>query len=84
MWLITKDLLDDGDCVGKSSLDYEDEKRGALTQRFRLLDGDREVCFEGISDDSETEDAFAPLDDFGEGYAGCAFIEYFRGSWEQL
>ena len=85
MWLITKDLLDDSDSVGVSSRDYEDEKRAQLTNRFRLLDGDREVYFEGISDDGESEDAFAPLDDFGEGYAGCAFIEYFeRGVWTQL
>ena len=85
MWLITKDLLDDGKCVGNSSLDYEDEKRAKLAHRFRLLDGDREVYFEGVADDAESEDAFAPLDDFGEGYAGCAFIEYFaRGVWTQL
>lgn len=82
MWLITKDLLPDGKCVGVSSRDYGEAKGACLTHRFRLLDGDREVYFEGVSDDAESEDAFAPLDDFGEGYAGCASIEYFeRGVW---
>ncbi len=82
MWLITKDSLADGKCVGVCSRDYENEKAARLTRRFRLLDGDSEVYFEGVSDDSESEEAFAPLDDFGEGYAGCAAIEYFeRGVW---
>ena len=85
MWIITNDFTSDGKCLGVSSRDYEVEKRARLTRRFRLLDGDREVYFEGVSDDAETEDAFAPLDDFGEGYAGCASIEYFeRGVWTPI
>ena len=82
MWLITKDRSADGKCAGVCSRDYEEEKGARLTHRFRLLDGDRAVYFEGVSDDSESEAAFAPLDDFGEGYAGCASIEYLeRGVW---
>ena len=85
MWIITNDFTSDGKCLGVSSRDYEVEKGARLTRRFRLLDGDREVYFEGVSDDAETEDAFAPLDDFGEGYAGCASIEYFeRGVWTPI
>jgi hypothetical protein len=82
MWIITHDFLSDGKCVGVCSRDYVVENHASLTERFRLRDGDGEAYFEGISDDAETEAAFAPLDDFGEGYAGCAAIDYWvRGVW---
>lgn len=85
MWLITSDHLEEGKCVGVCSRDYNSEKANVLSRRFRLLDGDREVYFEGVSDDSESGAAFSPLDDFGEGYAGCAIIEYFeRGVWNPI
>ncbi|MEO8353670.1 MAG: hypothetical protein ABI680_18235 [Chthoniobacteraceae bacterium] len=43
------------------------------------------ASFEGLSSDGETEKGFDALDDFGEGYAGCMIIEYFRaGSWGML
>lgn len=67
------------------SQDYDERLAGRLTHPFRLLDGDRVVYFEGVSDDRGSQRAFDPLDDFGEGYAGCAFIEYLEnGKWEQL
>jgi hypothetical protein len=85
MWTITEDLLDDGKKVGISSSNYEDAKAASLCHRFRLLDDDGEICCEGLSDDCDSQRAFAPLDDFGRGYAGCTEIHYFDGqSWKKL
>lgn len=76
MWLITKDFLENGKDVGISSRDYDESVKEKLIHRFRLLDGDSEVYYEGLSDDCDSENAFAPLDDFGEGHAGCTVIQY--------
>lgn len=85
MWRITKDVIGHGEMVGVSSFDCSKENTAELKHPFRLLDGDRIVYYEGVSDDCESGDAFAPLDDFGEGYAGCGFIEYLESSgWKQL
>lgn len=85
MWIITHDFIDQGKNDGIGSCDFDESKKDSLVYRFRLLDGDGEVYYEGISDDSDSEEAFAPLDDFGEGYAGCAEIQYCRtGIWETL
>jgi hypothetical protein len=85
MWVITKDLIDDGKKVGTSSVNYDEAKTARLVHHFRLLDDDGEIYFEGLSDDCESQRAFAPLDDFGEGYAGCTEIHYFDGhTWNQL
>ncbi len=67
------------------SQDFDEKKEAQLIHRFRLLDGDHIPYFEGVSDDASSERAFDPLDDFGEGYAGCAFIEYLEsGKWSPL
>lgn len=85
MWTITNDLVDDGKKVGTSSSNFDEAKASSLKHRFRLLDDDGEVYYEGVSDDCESECAFAPLDDFGQGYAGCTEIHYFDGqSWKQI
>jgi hypothetical protein len=85
MWTITNDLIDAGKKVGTSSCNYNDTKTAEVKHRFRLLDGDGEIYYEGLSDDCESQRAFAPLDDFGRGYAGCTEIHYFDGqSWKQL
>lgn len=85
MWTITNDLVDDGKKVGTASCNYDEAKASLLKHRFRLLDDDGEVYYEGVSDDCESERAFAPLDDFGLGYAGCTEIHYFDGqSWKQI
>lgn len=55
--------------------------------RFRLRDGDGELIYEGrFLGDANSEDGFAPLDDFGEPDAGCTSIAYKRdgGKWVQL
>ena len=52
--------------------------------KFRLKD-DGQVYYEGLCNDNNSQDAFAPLDDFGMPNAGCTSIEYFNnGSWEVL
>ena len=85
MWTITNDLVDDGKKVGTASCNYDKAKAALLQHRFRLLDDDGEIYYEGLSDDCESERAFAPLDDFGQGYAGCTEIHYFTGgAWRQL
>jgi hypothetical protein len=75
MWKITKDFIENGKSVGVRSVDCEDSV--LLPFRFRMIDADRVVYYEGCSDDS---DSFDPLDDFGTGYAGATSIEYFRNS----
>ena len=85
MWTITNDLIDDGKKVGTASLNYDEAKAALLKHRFRLLDDDGEIYYEGLSDDCDSQRAFAPLDDFAKGYAGCTEIFYFtNGAWRQL
>lgn len=84
MWKITSDL-EQAKIVNVCSRDYDESRATTLIHRFRLLDGDRIPYYEGVSDDASSERAFDPLDDFGEGYAGCAFIEYLEnGEWSPL
>ena len=85
MWTITNDLVDDGKKVGTASVNYDEAKAALLKHRFRLLDDDGEIYYEGLSDDSDSQRAFAPLDDFGKNYAGCTEIHFFTdGVWRQL
>ncbi len=60
--------------------------RGDTGHRFRMLDGDGVVYYEGLFlGDSDAEAAFGPLDDFGTPNAGCTSIEYWRDTkWEVL
>lgn len=84
MWKIITDL-ESAKEMKVCSTDYDEKIAGRLIHCFRLLDGDRVAHYEGVSDDASSERAFDPLDDFGEGYAGCAFIEYLEnGKWAQL
>lgn len=85
MWIITRDILEHGKKIDIRSYDYDENMKDTLIHRFRLLDGDREVYYEGLSDDCDSEIACAPLDDFGEGHAGCTEIQYHkRGHWITL
>ena len=85
MWTITNDLIDAGKKVGTSSCNFNETKIAEIKHRFRLLDGDGEIYYEGLSDNCESQRAFAPLDDFGRGYAGCTKIHYLtNGAWRQL
>ena len=54
-----------------------------LTHKFRMLDDDREVYYEGRASRGGT---FDPLDDFGEPNAGATTIQYWQagGGWQNL
>jgi hypothetical protein len=54
--------------------------------RFRIYDDDDELYFSGVFlGDSESEEAFGPLDDFGAPDSGATRIDYLRGEvWETL
>lgn len=85
MWIITHDILEHGKKIDIRSHDYDESLKESLIYRFRLLDGDGEIYYEGLSDDCDSENAFAPMDDFGEGNAGCTEIQYLQGDvWEIL
>ncbi|AII15625.1 hypothetical protein CIG1485E_a0100 (plasmid) [Campylobacter iguaniorum] len=67
------------------SADYEPHLEKELTCEFRLLDDDGEVYAKGYSDDGSSENAFAPLDDYGMPAWGCTEIQYKeKGKWETL
>lgn len=85
MWIITKDLIDDGNDVGVRSRDYEASKSDSAIHRFRMFDGDGRLYYEDQSSDCDSERGLAPLDDFGEGNAGCASIYYLCDDrWVEL
>ena len=54
--------------------------------KFRMYDDDGELYYTGLFiGDADSEDGFKPLDDFGEGNAGCTRIDYFeKGKWVTL
>lgn len=82
MWQITDDVLE-GKAIDIKSADWRPGQ--LLNQNFRLLDDDGWVYYIGVSNDSETEEGFAPLDDYGTPNAGCTEIQYLRnGEWEIL
>lgn len=60
-----------------------------LPYEFQLLDGDGEVYFRGKCGDLDNADgdqAFAPLDNYGEGF-GCVEMQYRKAGatdWETL
>lgn len=89
MWVITKDFinshpLEGGDRrrIGTGSKNY---KLGAkLPFKFRMLDDDGEVYYEGRS---SSDSSFDPLDDFGTPNDGCTTIQYWnnkRRQWEAI
>lgn len=50
------------------------EKSEKLKFKFRLLDGDKNVYFEGLA---SRNDSFKPLDFFGNEF-GCTELQYFE------
>ena len=88
-WHITKDNVDGGKNIGQWNANFKKPTSGLHTcikicnSKFRLLDDDGEVYYEGYSNDSDSEKAFSPLDDFGRPNAGCTEIQYLEnGKWE--
>ena len=82
MWQITYDHLENK-AVDVKSRNFKPGTN--LTEKFKMYDDDGNLCYSGFSDDSESEDGFAPLDDYGTPNVGCTYIEYWRnGKWEIL
>ena len=73
MWEITRDLIEKGRNEGITSKDWLRDVD--LNFEYRLLDDDGKVYYYGISNDCNSQKAFAPLDDFGRD-AGCTAIQY--------
>lgn len=84
MWQITKSY--DKEVIASAlSVDFKEDVE--LIYKFRMLDDDGDVYFEGLSDDCDSAEAFAPLDDYGQPGFGCTEIQYWsdtRNSWETL
>ena len=70
MWKITKNLLDYNN-GGKTSHDYKEGV--SLPYKFIMIDADREVYFEGVTNEKSS---FSPLDDYGQPSYGCTDIKY--------
>lgn len=68
--------------VGVSGRVGKNDKPAEFTCKFRMLDDDRNVYYEGRADRNGT---FDPLDDFGEPNFGCTIIQYLiNGIWQDL
>ena len=84
-WHIDKDLADDGDAIGQwnGQENTLEDCIGNCKHKFRMLDDDGELYYEGYSDD---DSSFDPLDDFGTPNAGCTEIQYKdeKGKWSTL
>jgi hypothetical protein len=53
-----------------------------LTHKFRMLDDDRELVYEGRA---SHDGIFQPLDNFGTPNFGCTIIQYWQaGGWKDL
>jgi hypothetical protein len=95
MWAIDKDLISDegetrvghsGETInigmGHISPEYIDLPSGPIV-RFRLLDDDGEVYYEGwLNNDSEGLNQQAALE-FGRADAGCTTIQVQTKEWKQ-
>lgn len=79
MWAISRDEIKN-QLVSVFSDDYV--PHGELTEKFRLLDEEGIVMFEGYS---SPDAGYEPLEEFGEKY-GCVDIEYWSESegWQSL
>ena len=89
-WIVTRNALAGKDVrvIGPSGATPEqiaklDAGEGAA---FRLLDDDGEVNYLGrFLGDPKSQEAFGPLDDYGEPDSGCTGIQYREGGrWEYL
>ncbi len=87
-WMISKDLIDEGEeegTVGPRHTELSAKEIKEKGHKFRMLDADDEVYYEGYYVGDFSEKAFGPLDDFGAPNAGCADIQYLKkGKWETL
>jgi hypothetical protein len=88
-WIIDKDMAavpgaepgTDENAAGLTGPPSYEGDGSELAQEFRLLGGDREVCYEGRSHARN----LAPLNQFGKRAAGCTVIQYkVGGAWRDL
>lgn len=88
MWKISKDKSGAEEIglpsrKGWTSPDYVEGTK--LPHKFRMSDDDGNIYYYGYSDDNNSEEAFAPLDDLGTPDVGAKIIEYYNeGKWEIL
>lgn len=80
-WIITKDFINEGEEFNRAMNSYSSENAKELltdenAHTFRMYDDDGELYYEGLCSDADSEEAFEPLDDFGEPDAGCTEIRY--------
>lgn len=98
-WIITEDLEANPEfkaphpenAVGMMGPKWlDDDVRASLLagdgDQFQMLDDDLNIVYRGrFVGDSQSEQGFRPLDDFGTPNYGCTIIEYKRGKgWERL
>lgn len=100
-WIIDRDLLaEDDPASDRAKPGTNDNAVGVmgprrykgdgseLKKRFRMLDDDGTVYYEGRCDTDHDDNALGPLDDFGTPNAGCTTIQYWvagkGGGWKNL
>lgn len=86
-WKIIKDNINKPPDKSEVGRFYKSVPVTGRLFKFRLLDDDRNVYFEGESNNCEDEVAFAPLDYFGLPGYGCTIIQYYNEDvkrWEDL
>lgn len=98
VWLITKDFLPDPDAQEGTSLNAtrlmgprhglhltaEEVKKHPKRKRFRMLDDDQEIYYEGFLVDLTDEHILAPLDDFGTPNAGATTLQIWDKGWKSV
>ena len=95
-FIITADHINAGDdrrvgVIGPSAISsvLTVRLKAGEGQRFRLIDDDNCLCYEGkFLDGPDVADEFQPLDCFGMPDAGCTRIDYWEpgkgGGWKPL
>lgn len=88
-FIITRDHLDNRArrLVGPVDTVRSPDELIAHGVPFRLLDDDRNLCYEGMYCGPDDESMFSPLECFGEAVGGCTIIQYpdtKNGGWADL
>lgn len=84
-WIIDKDHIADPDArpgtndnaVGIMGPRSYKGDGSELTKKFRMLDDDRVLYYEGRCDTDDDDNALGPLDNFGTPNAGATIIQYW-------
>jgi len=98
-WIIDRDYAPEGEpgtCLNATGLtgprgaspESLTALAGGFGARFLMYDDDGNLNYSGrLLGDPDSEDGFAPLDEFGSPNAGCTYIKYYdadSGEWTQL